>query len=360
MRIVITAGGTGGHIFPAIAIIKKLKELYKDVEILYIGTTDRMESSIIPNMNIDYVGIEMIGLNRKNILKNFKTIKCLYKGIKKAKKTLQEFKPDFVLGVGGYITVPVLYAASKLKIKCAIHEQNAIAGLSNKLLSKKVDKVFVSIEESKKYFDEKKVIYTGNPRSEEIINAKKQDKKDFKLDPNKKLVIITMGSLGSYTINNKMKEILKAVKNKNYQVLYISGKSYYEEFKKEKDIPNNVVVCDLIEDWLGLLKNCDVLVSRAGATTIAEITAVGLASILIPSPYVTNNHQMKNAMALKNKNACYILEEEELNTKNLLDRIDEILNKKEKALQLRTNAKKMRKEKSATIICEEIKKLVEE
>ena len=360
MKIVVTAGGTGGHIFPAISIIKKLKELYKDVEILYIGTTDRMEANIIPNLGIGYVGIKMIGLNRKNPFKNIKTLLCLFKGIKKAKDILQKFKPDVVLGVGGYITVPVLYAASKLKIKCALHEQNAIAGLSNKLLSKKVDKIFVSIEESKKYFDESKVVYTGNPRSEEIIEAKKRDKKEFHLDPDKKLVIIAMGSLGSYTINQKMKEILKAVKDKPYQVLYVSGKNYYKEFKKEKTMPKNVVVCDLIEDWLGLLKNCDVLVSRAGATTIAEITAVGLASILIPSPYVTNNHQMKNALSLKKKGACYILEEENLTKDTLLRTIDEILNHKEISLRLKTNAKKMRKENSATLICEEIKKLVEE
>lgn len=360
MRIVITAGGTGGHIFPAISIIKKLKELYKDVEILYIGTTDRMEADLIPKLGIEYVGIQMIGLNRKNLFKNFKTIGCLFKGIKKAKQVLKEFKPDFVLGVGGYITVPVLYAASKLKIKCAIHEQNAIAGLSNKLLSTRVNKVFVSIEESKKYFEEEKVVYTGNPRSEEIINAKKQEKKDFGLDPNKKLVIIAMGSLGSYTINTKMKEILKQTKNKNYQILYVTGKNYYKEFKKEKDIPSNVVLVDLIEDWLGLLKNCDVLVSRAGATTIAEITAVGIASILIPSPYVTNNHQMKNAMALKNKEACYILEEDKLDAKTLLSMIDEIIKNKEVAMKLRTNAKKMRKEKSATLISKEIKKMIEE
>ncbi len=360
MKIVVTAGGTGGHIFPAIAIIKKLKELYENVEILYIGTTNRMESTIIPNLGIDYVGIEMVGLNRKNPLKVFKTISCLLKGVKKAKQVLKKFKPDIVLGVGGYITVPVLYAASSLKIKSAIHEQNAIAGLSNKLLAKKVDKVFVSIEESKKYFDEKKVVYTGNPRSEEIFLAKKIDKKNFHLNPNKKLVIITMGSLGSYTVNHKMMEILKAVKDKNYQVLYVTGKDYYQEFKKEKGIPKNVVACDLIEDWLGLLKNCDVLVSRAGATTIAEITAVGLASILIPSPYVTNNHQMKNAMALKNKNACCIIEEDQLNKENLLETIDQILNDKKFSFQLKENARKMRKENSATLICEEIKKIVEE
>ena len=360
MRIVITAGGTGGHIFPAIAIIRKLQELDKNVEILYIGTKDRMEATIIPKMGISYVGIEMIGLNRKNVFKNVKMIQCLFNGVKKAKEVLKEFKPDFVLGVGGYITVPVLKAAQSLHIKCAIHEQNAIAGLSNKLLSKKVDRVFVSIEESKKYFDPKKTIYTGNPRSEEIIDAKKMDKTKFGLSKNKKLVIIAMGSLGSYTINNKMKDILKSVGNKKYEILYITGKSYYEDFKKEKNIPKNVILCDLIEDWLGLLKNCDVLVSRAGATTIAEITAVGIPSILIPSPYVTNNHQMKNALALKHNEACYIIEEEKLDKEVLLKDIDEIIENKEITIKLRENAKKMRKEKSATLICEEIKKIIKE
>lgn len=360
MKIVITAGGTGGHIFPAIAIIKKLREQDKNVDILYIGTKDRMEKDIIPKLNIKYVGIEMIGFNRKNIFKNIKTIHCLFKGIKEAKKILKEFNPDFVLGVGGYITVPVLYAASSLHIKCAIHEQNAISGLSNKLLAKKVDKVFISIEESKKYFDPKKTVYTGNPRSQEIIESPCMDKEKFGLKKDKKLVIIAMGSLGSYTINQKMKDILKAFKDKDYQVLYITGKNYYDEFKKEKGIPNNVVLRDLIEDWLGLLKNCDVLVSRAGATTIAEITAAAIPSILIPSPYVTANHQMKNALALKKNNACYILEEEKLDKDSLLPLIDEIINDKNKTKKMRENARSMRKEHSATEIVNEIKKLVEE
>ena len=360
MKIVITAGGTGGHIFPAVSIIKKLQEKIKDVEILYIGTTDRMEKDIIPKLGIKYEGIEMIGLSRKNVFKNFKTISCLLKGIKKAKRILKEFNPDFVLGVGGYITVPVLYAANKLGIKSAIHEQNAIAGLSNKYLSKKVDKVFVSIEESKQYFDENKVVYTGNPRSEEIIKAKKKDLKEYKLNPNKKLVIITMGSLGSYTVNQKMKQILKKIGNKEYQVLYITGNAYYDEFKNIKGLPNNVIIYSLLDDWLGLLKNCDVLVSRAGASTIAEITAVGIPSILIPSPYVTNNHQMKNALALKNKEACYIIEEENLDEKVLLDTIDLIIDNKDITNSLRENAKSMRKENSASIIVNEIKKIVGE
>ena len=176
MKIVITAGGTGGHIFPALALISKLKEKDKDVEILYIGTTDRMEKDIIPKQNINYIGIKMIGLNRKNPFKNIEVMKTYYKACKKAKEELSKFKPDVVIGFGGYISAPVIYAASKLKIKTIIHEQNSIPGVSNKFLSRYVDKILVSFKESSEYFPKEKVIYTGNPRSEQIKDIKKISK----------------------------------------------------------------------------------------------------------------------------------------------------------------------------------------
>ena len=168
MKVVITAGGTGGHIFPALALISKLKEKDKDVEILYIGTTDRMEKDIIPKEGIPYIGIEMKGLNRKNIFKNIDVMKTYFRAVKKAKNELVKFKPDVVIGFGGYISAPVIYSASKLNIKTIIHEQNSIPGVSNKFLSRYVDKVLVSFKESVKDFTIYKTIYTGNPRSEQI------------------------------------------------------------------------------------------------------------------------------------------------------------------------------------------------
>lgn len=330
MRVIVSAGGTGGHIFPALAIINKIKELDKDSEILYIGTTDRMESKIIPEKGIKYVGVEMMGLNRKNPFKNIKVASCLNKAYKKCKKTIKEFKPDLVLGIGGYITFPVIKAANSLGIKTFIHEQNSIIGLSNKLLMKKATMIGVSLEDSLKYFNnQKNVIYTGNPRSEEAYYAKKVDKSKYGLNDKKKLVLIVMGSLGSETITNKMKDILPKFKDKDYEVLFVTGKNYYKDFSKIK-LPENVKIVEFINDMLGLLKNTDLIVSRAGASTIAEVTVVGLPSILIPSPYVTHNHQYKNAKVLEDNKASILIEEDKLNSDILIKSIDEILNDKEK------------------------------
>lgn len=302
MKVIISAGGTGGHIYPALAIINKIKEMEPDSEFLYIGTTDRMESTIVPKQNIPYTGIEMKGINRKNLFKNIEVITCFFKGIKQAKETIKKFRPDIVLGIGGYITAPVIYAAKKLGYKTFIHEQNDIPGLSNKFLSKYADKIGVSLKDSVQYFDTTKVVYTGNPRSEEVMKAKPIAKKTLGLSDMKKLVLIVMGSLGSTTMTNKMKDILTGFEKKNYEVLFVTGKNYYDLYQN-MEIPSNVKIVPYLDNMLEVLKRVDLIVSRAGASTIAEITALGLPSILVPSPYVTHDHQMKNALALKDAKA---------------------------------------------------------
>jgi len=329
MRVIVSAGGTGGHIYPALAIINKIKENDKDCDILYIGTTDRMEATIVPNLGIKYKGIEIKGLNRKNIFKNFSVLTSYIKAKKEAKKIIQEFKPDAVLGIGGYITLPVIEAACSLGIKTFIHEQNSIPGLSNKILSKKVDVIGVSLEDSIKYFPKEKTVFTGNPRSEEVTNVKPIDKKKMGLSNTKKLVLIVMGSLGSMTITKIMKDIVTKFDKKDYEVLLVTGKNYYDDYKDIK-IPSNVKIVPFVEEMLSVLKKTDLIVTRAGASTIAEITAIGLPSIMVPSPYVTHNHQEKNAMVLEEKNATVIIRENELNSDVLLTKIDEILSNKEK------------------------------
>ena len=209
MKVIVVAGGTGGHIYPAMAIIRKIQEKEKDSEFLYIGTNDRMEKDIIPKMGIKFVGLEMSGLNRKNIFSNIKVFKMFKKAYKKSVEIINEFKPDVVIGAGGYITAPVLYAAHKLKIKTIIHEQNSIPGLSNKFLSRFVDRVCISLPSSLNYFPVKKTVYTGNPRSEEIFNISKGYRSHVGFDPSLKLVIIVMGSLGSTTMTEKIKELIK-------------------------------------------------------------------------------------------------------------------------------------------------------
>ena len=360
MRVVVSAGGTGGHIYPALAIINKIKEKEPNSEFLYIGTSDRMEATIIPELGYDYVGLEIKGLNRKNPFKNINVLKSFLKAISISKEEIKKFKPDIVLGIGGYVTLPVLYAAHSLKIKTFIHEQNSIPGLSNKLLNKKVDAIGVSLPSSLNHFDKKKTTYTGNPRSEEVITVEKVDKKKYGLSKNKKLVLFVMGSLGSQTINNMMKEILPKFGKKDYEVLFVTGKNYYDEYKKMKNIPSNVKLVPYLNDMLGVMKSTDLIISRAGASTISEITALGLPSILIPSPYVTHNHQEENAKVLENNGASIIIKEKELTDTRLLEKIDLILNDTKRYNEMVRANKKLGISDSATRIYKNKKKMEDE
>lgn len=357
MKVVITAGGTGGHIFPALALISKLKEKDKDVEVLYIGTTNRMEKDIIPKEGIPYIGIEMKGLNRKNIFKNVGVMKTYFKAVSKAKVEITKFKPDVVIGFGGYISAPVIYAASKLKIKTIIHEQNSIPGVSNKFLSRYVDKVLVSFKENIKDFPSSKTIYTGNPRSEQIKDIKKVSKTELGFKKDKDLVIIVMGSLGSLTMTKKLKGIIPIFRNKDYQVLLITGKDYYDDYKDIK-ISSNVKLVPFIDNLIGLMKDADLIITRSGASTIAEITSIGLPAIMVPSPYVTNNHQYINAKSLEDDGACIILKEEDFNKSSLINLLDKTINDKDKLKKMREALLKRGVLDSATRVYEETIKLV--
>lgn len=338
MKVIITAGGTGGHIYPAISIINKIKEYDKKSEFLYIGTTDRMEHEIIPKLNIPYYGIEISGIS-KNIKKSLISIKRLLKSLKLVRKEIEKFKPDIVIGVGGYVTFPVIYEAKKLGYKTMIHEQNSIPGKSNKLLIKYTDKIAVSLPGSIKYFPKEKTIFTGNPRSSEVLTAKPVLKKDLGFKDNKKIVLIVMGSLGSLTINNELKEIIPKFDNKDYNVIIVTGKNYYNDFKNFNY--SNVKIVSFLDNMLNVLKSCDLIVTRAGASTIAEITAIGIPSILVPSPYVANNHQYYNAMELVNAKASLLLEEKEFKSDSLLTKIDLVLNDNKLYKEMHENAKKL-------------------
>ena len=355
MKVMISAGGTGGHIYPAISIINKIKENDKTAEFLYIGTTDRMEHEIIPKQNIPYVGIEMKGLS-KNIFKDIKSCYLLSKSLIKIKKVIKEFNPDIVIGVGGYVTFPVIYMAKKLGYKTFIHEQNSIPGKSNKLLIKYTDKIAVSLPGSLEYFPKEKTIYTGNPRSSEAIKALPIKKYELGLTDNKQLVLIVMGSLGSMTINKELEKIALKFKDKDYEVIIVTGKDYFDKFQDIK--VKNVRIVPFLNNMLNVLKVCDLIVTRAGASTIAEITAIGLPSILVPSPYVANNHQLYNAMELVNNKASVLLEEKDFNANNLLAKIDEVLNNKKMLQEMHKNALKLGKPNSSDLIYKSIKELV--
>lgn len=359
MKVIVCAGGSGGHIYPALAIINKIKEKEPESDILYIGTTDRMEKDLIPSLGIPYEGIMMKGLNRKNLLKNADVFVCFQKAIKKAYQIIKKFQPDIVIGVGGYITAPVVIAAKKLNCKILIHEQNLIPGISNKLIAKYADKICVSLPGSKAYFKEEKVVYTGNPRSEEIIHAKKMAKSEVGFQDNKKLVIFVMGSLGSMTMMKKIKEMLPSFDKKDYQVLVVTGNNYYEEYKK-LDVPNNVKLVPFLNNFINLLKSAELIVSRAGASTIAEITAIGIPSILVPSPYVANDHQTPNAKELEEQGASILIKEEDFNKESVIDAIDRILTNKSVYQKMQKESKKLGITDSATRIYQEIKKVIKD
>ena len=358
MRVIISAGGTGGHIYPALAIVNCIKEKEPKSEFLYIGTHNRMEKDIVPKYDIPFIGIEMYGFNRKNILKNFKTIKCLFKSKRELKKIIKEFNPDIVIGVGGYITFPVITTAHKLGYKTFIHEQNSVAGKANLMMADCVDLIGVSLKSSMGEFPTRKVVFTGNPCGENALKVKKIDKTTLCFTKGKKLVVVVMGSLGAENVHTFMKENIGKFSDKKYEVLYITGKNNYEDIKSIKH-PSNVKLLPYLDNLAGLFKDTDILITRAGASTLSEIIALTVPSILIPSPFVPNNHQNKNALDLVNNNAALMVEEKDLTFDNIDSSINKLLNDKKYYLDMKKNLESMQVNDSATIIYNNIKKLID-
>lgn len=357
MRVIISAGGTGGHIYPALAIINKIKEKEPDSEFLYIGTHNRMEKDIVPSKGIPFESIEMYGFNKKHLLKNFKTVKCLMQSFKKCRKLIKDFNPDIVIGVGGYVTVPVIVSAKKLGYKTFLHEQNSLPGKSNKYLAKYSDLIGVSFESSIKAFPEGKAVLTGNPCSEDALNVLPIDKKEFGLTSSKKLVLIVMGSLGAGRVSDYLMGELKRFKNKDYEVLFISGKSSYDRVKAEK-YPDNVKILPFYEGLTKIMKRTDLMISRAGASTLSEIVALEIPSILIPSPFVANNHQYYNALDLVQKGAAEMIEEANLKDGVLVSMVDKLLLDGNKRIEMKKALKGMQIKGSADIIYNKIKELI--
>ena len=356
MRVIITAGGTGGHIYPALAILDKIKEMEPDSEFIYIGTHNRMEKDIVPNRGIRYIPLEIYGLSTslKLMGRNIKNIGLISRATKKCMQIMREFKPDAVIGVGGYVTYPVIKAAHKCGIKTFVHEQNGIPGKANIALHRSVTQYWLSFKSSLEYFKNYPAIVLGNPCSEAAIKAKKISKTNYGLTKNKKAVLIFSGSLGSTAMNQSILDYLKMLDNANYEVLYITGKSSYEAFMENK-LPKCVHVVPYIDNLCGLMKDMDVIVSRAGASSMAEITALGIPCILIPSPYVANNHQYYNALAIVENDAGVMIQQRELTPDLLKTKIEEILNDDKLAKKYSDNLKAMCEEKPATEIYKNIK-----
>ncbi len=360
MKVIISGGGTGGHIYPALAIINKLKEKEKNLEVIYIGTHNRMEKDIVPKENIKYIALEIYGLSKTNMIRNIKNIFCIKKAYKKCINIMKEFKPDIVIGVGGYVTYPVIKAAKKLRIKTFIHEQNSIPGKSNRALSQNVDLIGVSFKNSEQYFKgAKKVIYTGNPCSSNALEINKIDKTELGFSNDKKLIILVGGSLGSKTLNDKFKTYLTLVKDESYEILFVTGKALYEEFVKDTKFPENVVIKPYFDPLVGIMKSADLIVSRAGASTSSEILALKIPSILIPSPYVANNHQYYNALDLVNDGVAELIEEKQLTSEKLFIAIKDLL-ETNKYNKMKKNFDKLGEQSSGDVIYNAIKEVLKD
>lgn len=344
MKILVSGGGTGGHIYPAVSLIKNLEKEYPNGEFLYVGTARGLESRIVPDAGIPFKTIKIQGFKRSMSLDNVKTVYLFLKSVSDSKKIIKEFKPDVVLGTGGYVSAAVVHAANKLGIPTAIHEQNSVPGVTNKFLAKKVDKIGICFKDAESYFPAEKVVMTGNPRGQEVVQAPKSDiLKDFKLDPTKKTVLIFGGSQGAWAINKAVEEAFSEFNQRDYQVLVASGERYFESMSKElarlETVSENIVVRPYLENMPELLANLDLVVCRSGATSIAEITALGLPSILIPSPNVTNDHQTKNAMSLVNQKAAKLLLDTEMTGNTLVAAVDDILLNDTKLKEMSTASK---------------------
>ena len=352
MKILVTSGGTGGHIYPAVSLIKYLEN--NGEEVIFVGAKNKMEEEIASKEEIKFIGLEIA--NRNGILNKLKFIITMIKSFFKSFEILRNFNADIIIGFGNYISVPVCLAASLKHIPIVLHEQNSVIGKANLLLGYVSKKVGYSIP-LKKQFHKNKLVNVGNPRASECLKSVVVDNK--KIDVTKNNVLIFMGSLGSSTINIVLKEF---VKNNNDNNIYhiVTGKKHYEKFIKDIAVKDNIKIYPYVEDMISLMKKCDLIVTRSGATTISEIITLGLASILIPSPYVVNNHQYYNANYLKENGAAVIIEEKDFNVRSLKENIDFLLNNNEERIKLRINSLKLAVFDSNNKIYKLIKEIVYE
>lgn len=344
MRVLLTGGGTGGHIYPALSMVKAIKESYPNATFLYIGTVDGLEPKIVPDAGVDFKSVRISGLRRSLCLENFKTIYRFVTAIKVAKKYIKEFKPDIVIGTGGYVCAPVVYAAAKLKVKTVIHEQNSLPGVTNKFLARYVDKILICFEEARKYFPQVKVVMTGNPRATEVASTLKVGKAPIGLNPHKKTVLISGGSRGAKPINDAFISMVEKYEKSDFEVVFVTGAVHHESIVKRIgniDALKNVKVLPFISDMPKFLVSIDLFVGRSGATFLSEITSLGVASILIPSPYVAENHQEFNARSVTDHGGGTLILERDLTGEVLYDEILHLLNNKEVLESMRAQALKL-------------------
>ncbi|MCT1397753.1 undecaprenyldiphospho-muramoylpentapeptide beta-N-acetylglucosaminyltransferase [Paenibacillus sp. p3-SID867] len=365
MRVVLTGGGTGGHIYPAVAIARQCEKEDPKTEFLYIGGKRGLESKLVPQEKLPFESIDITGFRRKLSLDNVKTIMRFFKGVKRSKALLKEFKPDVVIGTGGYVCGPVVYAAAKLGIPTMIHEQNAIPGLTNQFLSRYADTVAVSFEGSESSFPKaKRTVYTGNPRATTVLSANRE--RGFAtlgIPVDSQVVLIVGGSRGAKAINNAMIGVASFIqKLPGVHFVFVTGETYFENTRESilsqlGTMPNQLHIVPYVHNMPEVLAATSLIVNRAGASFLAEITSLGIPSVLIPSPNVTNNHQEANARQLEEAGASSMILEKDLTAESLFAKLEEIMTSRTSREAMSAAAKKLGKPDSASVMVQEIRRL---
>lgn len=362
IRIIISGGGTGGHIFPAVSIANALKEQHPDIEILFVGAEGRMEMHRVPAAGYQIIGLPVAGFDRKHLWKNIGVLIKLIRSQLKARQIIKNFKPHAAVGVGGYASGPTLKVAGMMGIPTLIQEQNSYAGVTNKLLAKKACKICVAYEGMERFFEKDKIILTGNPVRQGLLNHtlnRETAVQSFGLDPQKKTILIVGGSLGARTINNCVMHGLDKIKSSGVQFIWQTGKFYIDEAKatvaKEGELPM-LHTTDFISDMAAAYSAADLVISRAGAGSISEFCLLQKPVILVPSPNVAEDHQTKNALALVNKEAALYVKDMEAEEK-LLDLAIRTVQQPKTLTKLSTNIAKLAFKDSANVIAKEVYKL---
>ncbi len=352
-KYIFAAGGTGGHLYPAIAVAEKLKELKPESEILFIGTKNKIEAKVVPQLGFKFKTIWISGFSRKLTLKNFLFPVKLIVSIVQSLIIIISFKPNVAIGAGAYVSGPIVWLSSMFGSKAVLLEQNSYPGVTNRMLESKADKIFVSFEESKKYFkNQDKLVLSGNPiRTSLRIIDKKDALKEFSLNQQKKTLLVLGGSLGARSINDAIKENLIELTKNNIQIIWQTGNLYYDEYKKFET--EDIKIMAFVNNMSAAYSASDLVLARAGATTIAEVAYLGLPVIFVPSKNVAANHQYKNAMSLVNNNAGLLIEDSKL-IHNITKVVVNTINDETTLTKLRANIKKYSKPEAAEKIAESI------
>ena len=358
LRVIISGGGTGGHIFPAVSIANAVKAMRPDAKILFVGALGRMEMQRVPAAGYEIKGLPICGFDRKNLLKNVKVLYKIWKSQRMAKKIIKDFRPQVAVGVGGYASGPTLNQAAAMGIPCLIQEQNSYAGVTNKLLAKKAEKICVAYEGMERFFPAEKIILTGNPVRQALLDttiSREDAIRSFGLDAEKKTILLVGGSLGARTINESMLRQLDLIKESGLQFIWQTGKYYSAEIAdrmKGQDLPN-LKVTDFITDMGAAYRAADLVISRAGASSISEFCLIGKPVILVPSPNVAEDHQTKNALALSTRDAAIYIKDADA-PDSLIQTAIETVNDDAKLKSLSENVLKLALPDSANIIAKEV------